>query len=418
MNLSSSISSPLQTMTERKTPLICFSHLRWDFVLQRPQHLMGRFAKDRAIFFFEEFIPTDHHLPYLEIHPFEGTTVKSVRPRIPHWWNEADRELALSKLLDDLLAMYGAAPPILWFYTPAMFGFARHVEASAVVYDCMDELANFKFAPQSMKEMEAALIARADVVFTGGYSLYEAKCDQHDNIHAFPSGVDVAHFHAARKDRQEPADQMSIPGPKVGYYGVIDERLDLALIEAVAKARPQLSFVIIGPVAKIALEDLPRAANIHYLGQKNYSELPAYLSGWDAALMPFALNSSTQFISPTKTPEYLAAGRPVVSTAITDVIRHYGDVEGVFVAADAEGFATACDDALALRKSGRDWLVPVDAMLEGSSWDKTFLSMKALVDDAVLSNTYPAMTAAQPVTRKTSQSPVASRNDAVALSGL
>ncbi len=418
MNLSSSISSPLQAMTERKTPLICFSHLRWDFVLQRPQHLMGRFAKDRAMFFFEEFIPTDHHLAYLEIHPFEETTVKSVRPRIPHWWSEADRELALSRLLDDLLAMHGAAPPILWFYTPSMFGFARHVEASAVVYDCMDELANFKFAPQRMKEMEAELIARADVVFTGGYSLYEAKCDQHDNIHPFPSGVDVAHFHAARKDRQEPADQMSIPGPKVGYYGVIDERLDLALIEAVAKARPQLSFVIIGPVAKIAPEDLPRAVNIHYLGQKHYSELPAYLSGWDAALMPFALNSSTQFISPTKTPEYLAAGRPVVSTAITDVIRHYGDVEGVFVAADAEGFATACDEALALKKSGRDWLAPVDAMLEGSSWDKTFLSMKALVDDAVLSNTYPTMTAAQPVTRKTSQPPVASRNDTVALSGL
>jgi UDP-galactopyranose mutase len=402
-------------MTERNTPLICFSHLRWDFVLQRPQHLMERFAKDRAVFFFEEFIPTDHHLAYLEIHPFEGTTVKSVRPRIPHWWNENDRERALAKLLDDLLAMYGASRPILWFYTPAMFGFARHVEASAVVYDCMDELANFKFAPQSMKEMEAALMARADVVFTGGHSLYEAKSDQHDNIHAFPSGVDVTHFHAARKDRQEPADQMSIPGPKVGYYGVIDERLDLALIEAVAKARPQLSFIIIGPVAKIAPEDLPRASNIHYLGQKDYRELPAYLSGWDAALMPFALNSSTQFISPTKTPEYLAAGRPVVSTPITDLVRHYGDVDGVFVATGAEAFARACDDALALKKSGQDWLAPVDSLLESSSWDKTFLAMKALMDEAVLRHSYPTMPAP---TRKPSQPSLTFHNTVAVVSGL
>ncbi|UHS57366.1 glycosyltransferase [Agrobacterium vaccinii] len=399
MNLSSSLSPSSHATPERKTPLICFSHLRWDFVLQRPQHLMGRFARERAVFFFEEFIPTDHHLAYLEIHPFEGTTVKSIRPRIPHWWSEADRELALAKLLDDLLAMYGAAKPILWFYTPAMFSFARHVDASAVIYDCMDELANFKFAPQHMKEMEAALMARADVVFTGGYSLYEAKRRQHDNIHPFPSGVDVAHFQSTRRNLQAPADQLSIPGPKLGYYGVIDERLDLALLASIAKARPDYSFIIIGPVAKIAPEDLPRADNIHYLGQKHYNELPAYLSGWDAALMPFALNSSTQFISPTKTPEYLASGRPVVSTAVKDVVRHYGHVKGVFLAADADAFAKACDAALALKEAATDWLAPVDVMLDGSSWDKTFVAMKTLMDEAVLVNAYPTIPASQALPR-------------------
>ena len=393
MNLSSSIPSPSHATPERKTPLICFSHLRWDFVLQRPQHLMSRFAKERAVFFFEEFIPTDHHLAYLEIHPFEGTTVKSVRPRIPHWWNEADRELALGRLLDDLLAMYGAKRPLLWFYTPTMYGFARHIDASAIVYDCMDEFANFKFAPHRMKEMEAALMARADVVFTGGYSLYEAKCQQHDNIHPFPSGVDVDHFHTARKFGSEPDDQRSIPGPKLGYYGVIDERLDLDLIASVAKQRPDMSFVFIGPIAKIAPEDLPQAKNIYYLGQKQYGELPSYVSGWDVALMPFALNGSTQFISPTKTPEYLAAGRPVVSTPIKDVIRHYGDVKGVFVAPDAAHFASACDAALALAKASRVWWRPVDDMLEGSSWDKTFAAMKGLVDGAVSRNSYPQMPA-------------------------
>lgn len=384
MNLSSSFIQAPQAVPARNAPLICFSHLRWDFVLQRPQHLMQRFASDRQVFFFEEYIPTDHHLAYLEIHAFEGTTVKAVRPRVPHGWSEGDREEALRKLLDELLELNNAARPILWFYTPVMYGFASHIDAGAVVYDCMDELANFKFAPPGLKEMETALIARADVMFTGGHSLYEAKRHQHGNIHLFPSSVDAAHFQGARDDSEQPFDQKVIIGPKVGYYGVIDERLDLALIGAVAKARPGLSFIFIGPVTKIAPEDLPKASNIHYLGQKSYKDLPAYLSGWEAALMPFALNEATKFISPTKTPEYLAAGRPVVSTPVTDIIRHYGRTDGVFIARDANSFASACDDAIALKKKlDTGWLAAVDTMLRGSSWDATYVAMSALVEEAV-----------------------------------
>lgn len=383
MNLSSPISQASHVVSSRSAPMICFSHLRWDFVLQRPQHLMERFAKERKVFFFEEYIPTDHHLAYLEIHAFAGTTVKSVRPRIPQGWSEDERERALSKLLDDLLGLLGPARPILWFYTPMMYDFARHVDASAVIYDCMDELANFKFAPPNLAKIEAALIARADVIFTGGYSLYEAKRALHNNIHPFPSSVDAGHFRAARRNVAEPLDQRSIKGPRLGYYGVIDERLDLALIEAVAKARPDLSFVFVGPVAKIAPDDLPKAPNIHYLGKKSYDELPAYLAGWDAALMPFALNEATKFISPTKTPEYLASGRPVVSTPITDVVRHYGDTKGVFLARTAADFALACDAALALARKDAGWLASVDAMLAGSSWDRTFQAMTALVEEAL-----------------------------------
>lgn len=418
MNLSSSISSQSLAINEREAPLICFSHLRWDFVLQRPQHLMARFAKQRAVFFFEEYIPTDHHLAYFEIHPFDGTTVKSIRPRVPHWWNAAERNLALSRLLDEFLAMSGARRPILWFYTPAMYEFARHIDAAAVIYDCMDELANFRFAPDRMKDMEAALMARADVVFTGGYSLYEAKCKQHSNIHPFPSGVDVDHFHQARQRVVEPADQQAISGPKLGYYGVIDERLDLELIASLAAARPDYSFIFIGPIAKIAPEDLPRAQNIHYLGQKHYGELPAYVSGWDAALMPFALNGSTQFISPTKTPEYLAAGRPVISTAIKDVIRHYGEVEGVFIASDPQHFAQACDDALLLARSGNAWWKPVDQMLEGSSWDKTFLAMEGLVDGVISSTGFAHMQAAKGTSRKTAASKPMILGEVVGVPGL
>ena len=368
------------------SPLICFSHLRWDFVLQRPQHLMQRFSADRQVFFFEEFIPTDHHLAYLEIHPFEGTSVKAIRPRVPHWWSEDDRQTALGKLLDELVGLHGGKRPVLWFYTPMMYTFAKHVDAVAVVYDCMDELANFRYAPPRLKEMEEQLISRADVVFTGGVSLYEAKKDLHDNIHAFPSSVDTDHFQTARTCPSDPADQAGIPHPRLGYYGVIDERLDLGLIRATAAARPDYSFIFLGPVAKVSPDDLPQADNIHYLGRKEYSELPAYLSGWDVALMPFALNDATRFISPTKTPEYLAAGRPVVSTWITDVVRTYGGTTGVFLAACHEEFAVGCDAALTLARSGGAWLEDVDALLSHASWNTTFRSMAHILDQAVARN--------------------------------
>ncbi|KAA0687369.1 UDP-galactopyranose mutase [Neorhizobium sp. P12A] len=363
-------------------PLICFSHLRWDFVFQRPQHLMERFSRDRQVFYFEEFIPTDHHLAYLEIHPFQGTTVRAVRPRIPDWWNEVEQEVALRGLLDEMLKLLGGKRPILWFYTPLMFAFARHVDAAAVVYDCMDELANFRYARANLKASEQALMACADVVFTGGVSLYEAKRDHHHNIHPFPSGVDTHHFRAARTPLPEPADQVSIPHPRLGYYGVIDERLDLDLIRGVAAARPDLSFIFLGPIAKISPEDLPQAANIHYLGQKAYQDLPAYLSGWQAALMPFALNDATRFISPTKTPEYLAAGRSVVGTKIVDVVREYSDLPGVFLVDGTDAFAAACDAAIAMSRSDQTWLELVDEILTRSSWDTTFRRMSALVEQA------------------------------------
>lgn len=397
------LSSFPEKFLPENAPLICFSHLRWDFVVQRPQHLMQRFAADRQVFFFEEFIPTDHHLAYLEIHPFDGTPVKAVRPRIPHWWNETEREVGLAGLLSELLALHGGHRPVLWFYTPMMFGFAKHVDAAAVIYDCMDELANFKMAPPHLKSIEAELIDRADVVFTGGVSLYEAKKHRHDNIHPFPSSVDKCHFLTARGKLPEPLDQASIPHPRFGYYGVIDERLDLELIGSLAASRPELSFVFLGPVAKISASDLPQAPNIHYLGQKRYDDLPAYLSGWDVALMPFALNEATRFISPTKTPEYLAAGRPVVSTAVTDVVRSYGNVPGVLIAGGTEDFCNACDKAITIAKSGTSWLRDVDSVLALSSWDITFRSMSALVDEAVLRNGSALAAAKKPVLRESSQ---------------
>jgi UDP-galactopyranose mutase len=257
----------------------------------------------------------------------------------------------------------------------------KHLKPLATVYDCMDELSAFKNAPTSLKENEAALFERADLVFTGGHSLYEAKRHQHRNVYAFPSSIDAPHFAQARSAVCEPADQKDIPHPRLGFFGVIDERMDLELLDAVAEARPQWQLVMIGPVVKIDPADLPRRANIHYLGGKSYAELPAYLSGWDVALMPFARNDSTRFISPTKTPEYLAAGRAVVSTSIRDVVRPYGELGLVHIADTPAEFVAAVERAMNEDTAAR--MQEVDAFLGQTSWDMTWGRMSELVEDVV-----------------------------------
>jgi len=245
----------------------------------------------------------------------------------------------------------------------------------------MDELTAFQGASPLLRGLESELMLRADLVFTGGQSLYEAKRDRHSRVYAFPSSIDASHFRAAREIAEEPADQTSIPHPRLGFFGVIDERLDIGLLEEVARMRPEWQLVMIGPVVKIDPASLPRRDNIHYLGMKSYEELPAYLSGWDVALLPFARNDSTRFISPTKTPEYLAAGRPVVSTSIRDVVRPYGQEGYVRIADTAEEFVAACEAALAEDATARQ--ERVDPFLAQNSWDITWESMSALIDGAV-----------------------------------
>ena len=359
---------------------------------------MKRFAKDRRVFFWEEPIACDHPRAYLEHHSFPEDGVIALRPRVPHWWDRKQTETALRELLDTLVATAIPVAPVLWFYTPMMLGFADHVRAENVIYDCMDELAAFAFADPLLVEREAALIKRADVMFTGGYSLYEAKRNRHDAVHPFPSAVEVKHFAAARGDIAEPADQASIAGPKLGFYGVIDERIDLALIDAVAAARPDWQIVMIGPIAKIDPMTLPSRANIHWLGGRSYAELPAYLSGWSVALMPFAINAATRFISPTKTPEYLAAGRPVVSTPIVDVMRHYGTAHGVAIGADALAFIAACEAAMAMVPDGA-WRNDADLLLAATSWDRTVADMKR----AIARPKAPIGTAASPAVHPSSR---------------
>ncbi|HEX6374271.1 MAG TPA: UDP-galactopyranose mutase [Allosphingosinicella sp.] len=344
---------------------------------------MSRFAEAGRVVFWEE---PEAALPEMEpalgVRTCAETGVIVVTPSLPQTLAAEEREAVLKQLLDSYLAGE-RGPFVRWYYTPMMLPFSRHIEAACTVYDCMDELANFRFAPPELLALERELLATADVVFTGGYSLYEAKKGLHPNIHPFPSSVDRAHFGQARAIDAAPDDQGSLPRPRFGFYGVIDERMDLEMLEAVADAHPEWSLVMVGPVVKIDPADLPHRPNIHYLGGKKYEQLPVYLGGWDVALMPFAINDSTKFISPTKTPEYLAGGRPVVSTPITDVIRHYGDLESVFIADGVEAFIKGCEDALALVRSGDEWLKEVDLKLANLSWDITHARMAGLVHEAI-----------------------------------
>ncbi len=364
--------------------LVCFSHLRWDFVYQRPQHLLSRFAKRRRVFFVEEPMLTDK-LSFMDISRREDELFVVV----PHL-NKSDAEAkstddSIRSLLDKMFDSENINNYVFWYYTPMAMSFSEHLKPRATVYDCMDELSLFKFAPPTLLSNEEKLFAKSDVVFTGGQSLYEAKQNRHKNIWAFPSSIDVAHFKKARNISEEPADQSSIPHPRLGFIGVIDERIDLELLRQTAEMRPDWHFVMIGPVVKISEDDLPRASNIHYLGKKDYSQLPAYISGWDAALMPFAINDSTRFISPTKTPEFLAAGKPVVSTAIRDVVRPYGEKGLVHIATTAEEFVAAIEKALSENRVER--LEKVDRFLLQTSWDNTWRAMSELVDEVAVKRT-------------------------------
>ncbi len=356
--------------------LLCFSHLRWHFVTQRPQHLLNRAARERRVFYWEEPVE-DANAP--EAGALE-VLQESERLWVlkPHLRSGTDAATLQRSLLRGMLADFAIQRYIAWYYTPMALRFTGELQPQVTVYDCMDELSGFLGAPPELREREGELFSRADVVFTGGMSLFESKRRQHGNVHAFPSSIDVPHFRAARSAGEEPADQAAIPQPRAGFYGVLDERFDIALAADLARLRPTVHFVYIGPVVKIAPEALPQAANIHYLGGKGYAELPAYLAGWDVALLPFARNESTRFISPTKTPEYLAAGKPVVSTPIHDVVSGYGDEGLVAIAETAEQFAAAIDRALEPPTAG--WRERVEAKLATNSWDRTWAGMLAQIE--------------------------------------
>ncbi len=375
--------------------LVCLSHLRWDFVYQRPQHLMSRCAGERRVFFVEEPI-CDEATPRLDISR-RDSGVWVVVPHLPEGLSEPEMAaIEQSLLLDELFLENAINNYILWYYTPMALAFTWHLEPLAIVYDCMDELSAFKNAPPSIRQREVELFGLADLVFTRGYSLYEAKWNLHPNVHPFPGSVEPAHFLRARRNVCQPEDQTRLPHPRIGFFGVIDERMDQELIADLADARPDWRLVMIGPVAKIDPANLPCRPNIHYLGQKSYQDLPAYLSGWDIAMMPFARNESTRYISPTKIPEYLAAGIPTISTSIRDVVHTYGQQGLVNIADTPAEFIAAAEYLMGPDFNRSSWLHLVDRLLAINSWDGTWSRMMHLVNLTVKKH-YPDLFVAEPV---------------------
>ncbi len=377
---------------KKMSPLIVFSHLRWDFVFQRPQHLLTRLAEDQPVIFFEEPVHAQTSSWLEELCPAPNVRVLRPHTNVPAPGFCDDQLPQLRRLLRAFLEREGyaladehrspsAQDYLAWFYTPMALPLLQELAPRAVVFDCMDELSAFKDAPRQLLQRENALMAVANVVFTGGRSLFRIKRSRHPNVHCFPSSVDRAHFAQALDRKYAHPALDAIPHPRLGFFGVIDERLDVELIGRVADARPDWQIVLVGPVVKIDLNILPRRSNIHYFGQQTYADLPRFLAGWDLCLLPFALNESTRFISPTKTLEYMAAELPIVSTPITDVAELYSGI--VEFASDADEFIAACLHLLEEDNVSKKRRVEaMQRVVAQTSWDETVRHMRPLLEAA------------------------------------
>jgi UDP-galactopyranose mutase len=369
--------------------IVAFSHLRWNFVYQRPQHLLSRLAARHPVVFVEEpELDSDGPFRWERSKPQPNLTVYRPKTPVRTPGFHADQFPVLEPLIAELRAELGDTSVLAWLYTPMALPLARALAPDGMVYDCMDELSLFLGAPPELLSHEAELLKHADVMFTGGRSLFRAKQSRHPNVHCFPSSVDAAHFRLADAEGRpisEAEDQAELPHPRLGFYGVMDERLDLEIVDVIAGAHPEWQIVLVGPIVKIDPERLPRRPNIHYFSQRSYDELPRYLAGWDVCLLPFARNDATRFISPTKTLEYMAAELPIVSTPITDVAQPYGDI--VYLGGTPGEFLTACEAALASsaeERAGR--AKQMRKVLAGTSWDVTVAAMAKLLDQAMAGN--------------------------------
>ena len=367
---------PASTDRHARMPLVVLSHLRWSFVFQRPQHLLTRLAKDFDVYFIEEPVFEEGAATLKQSRQPGGIEVLTPATGVAGWGFNDAQMAAMKPLIAEFMSERGIVAPIVWLYTPMALPLVADLEPRAVVYDCMDDLASFKFAPPELIERERALMELADVVFTGGPSLYEARKDRHPNIHCLPSAVDAQHFSPANLDAKSPESMAAqalhcdMGHPRLGFFGVIDERLDIELVAGLADARPDWQIVMAGPVVKIDPASLPQRANLHWIGMQRYEALPHLLAQWDVCLLPFALNEATRFISPTKTLEYLAGGKPVVSTPVHDVISLYGSA--VRIGATPADFVEAVEELLVEPDAKRaSWRRTAQALVDGCTWDDT-----------------------------------------------
>lgn len=366
-----------------KSPMVVHCHLRWDGVWQRPQQIMSRMAQERRICFIEEPIfMSPSTQPWLRVREEDGITI--VQPHVTEQEEHLPRvsvanQQAIRTMLAPWLKENGWTGGVRWHYAPMATYLRDLTEDHTVVYDCMDELSAFRGAPPELVERERELMNEADVMFTGGLSMYLNKRQHHSNCHRFDSGVDVEHFQqATRAETLLPEDARDLPKPVIGYYGVIDERMDYDAIRALSAAFPEGTVLLVGPVTKVDPAELPQAPNIRYVGQRTYHQLPGYLKAFDVALVPFADNEATRFLSPTKTLEYFAGLKPVVSSPVKDVVENYADI--VRLARSPEEYVAAVRAALSEDHADRARRGLEKA--QEKTWDAIVQQMTALVDEA------------------------------------
>lgn len=371
--------------------LIVFSHLRWNFVFQRPQHLLTRLAKHYKIIFVEEPVNTG------DVHIESNQVAKNITVLVPHTveqgWGFNDEQInvigpMVQGWLEENTSIVSPSQLGIWFYTPQAYPLKNFFAVDFTIFDVMDELSMFAHAPASLKARERELLEIADVVTAGGPSLARAKQSVRPDTLSLPSCVDAAHYSPRRANGAEAethegdALQHHIPGPRIGFFGVIDERLDIELLAKVADANPRWQVVMVGPVVKIDPATLPQRPNIHYLGGQSYNILPQLVLGWDVCMMPFAINDATKFISPTKTLEYMAAEKPIVSTAIHDVIELYGTV--VEVAYTHDEFIANIEKLLHEEPAqAAQRVIEGQAIVERYTWDNTAEIIHQAIEDAV-----------------------------------
>lgn len=334
-------------------PIIVHSHLGWDWVWQRPQQFHSRLSKSHPILFVEGPVVTDQlttsRVTLREVSDYPNIVVLQMQMPASRWsdgaWVDAERRRIVQSVLEGPLSRK-FENPVQWFYDPmAVTAFAGQMDEQANVYDCMDELSQFKGAPPELVRRERDLLAVADVVFAGGPKMARSKSRFNSNCYSFGCGVDIKHFGKARHGRTRvPADIASMSGPVLGYIGVVDERLDYELLAALADHNPSWNVAIVGPSTKVDPADFPKRSNLHFLGGRDYSQLPAYAKGFDVCMMPFAKNAATEYINPTKALEYMATGRPIVSTDVEDVVLQFSDV--VHIATGHGEFIADCEASL------------------------------------------------------------------------
>jgi glycosyltransferase involved in cell wall biosynthesis len=372
-------------------PIIVHCHLCWDWVWQRPQQFMSRFSHKHRILFVETLCPDENLVsPLVQIRRFEKwPNLTLLRLQFPAWrWNDGERvdrerrRLVKEALRGPLRGQFNQ--PVQWFYDPmAVRAFAGQMGEIATVYDCMDELSQFKGAPPEIRKRESELLGIADVVFTGGRRMWESKSKHNANCHFYGCGVDVPHFSKARSAQTlVPEDIAGLAKPVLGYFGVVDERMDYELLTKLARANPEWSIAMVGPVAKVDPATLPRVQNLRWLGGRDYAMLPACCKGFDVCLMPFALNEATEYINPTKALEYMAAGRPIVSSAIYDVIKNFGSV--VQIADSHDQFIELC--RVAAQRPDKERVEKGLEMASANSWESIVENMEGHIAEALVAH--------------------------------